>query len=254
MVTCKKCGYERSEKDTNYPASECPGCGVVYSKIKDKPVQLNNPQQKKKFVDEHPNLFICFLLLIMFISLVAVNTGGSSKTSSKVDTTDVENSEPVVPKWRVSESKNKMTGKFSAYAYSPDTYKLLSSPYGIVTSNIYVGCDGEHEWIYFYFSQEPNITNAEPWNNNRSHIDAIMKWDDEVKAVRLYQTWGEDKLHFFEEYDPISRISFSNTAMLQIQWYGQGKPIFTYSLEGAAEALTEMRTKCAFNRYDESHK
>jgi len=195
---------------------------------------------------------ICFAFFILF-QIFTRST--PAKTEAQVEANNnTEISEPITEKWQVFESKNKMTGKYSAYAYSPETYKLLSSPYGIVSSTMCVACDGENEWIYFDFSQEPNITNAEPWNYNRSHIDAIMKWDDEVKQVRLYQTWGEDKLHFFEEYDPISRISFSNTVMLQIQWYGQGKPIFKYSLEGASEALTEMRTKCAFNRYDESHK
>jgi len=254
MKICIKCGYERSDKDKNYPESECPGCGVIYSKIKDK------PYQKKNFADEHPILFICSIILFSLVLLIASqfehslrSKSPSADTKNIADNSDVAIDEPVIPKWTTHESKNKMTGKVSVYAYSPDTYKILSSPYGRVSSTMCVGCDGESEWIYLNFSEEPNITNADAGNYQKSHIDARIRWNDNVEDVRLIQKWGSGSIQFLYSEDIIPKLTGFEAVAIELQWYGQGNVIFEYSLEGAYEALTEIRTKCTLNRYNEQH-
>ena len=153
------------------------------------------------------------------------------------------------PSWSTSTSKDKMTGKFSAYASSPTVYpsEKMGFPYHDVNSWMGVGCNGNSTWAYFGFSVSPNLSGDET-RDGYNVIRTRVRWDKSVRYALLTQDWGSKFLHFREDDGAIGHIASSNKALLELQWHGQQKSYFEYPLNGSSKAIAEIRAKCKANR------
>lgn len=227
LSKCKECGTEISKK-----AKTCPKCGA--------------PQGPKQY--SLGKLLVLVIFGVFIYSLFSGNSPqGPSTTSSSSQKSEVtEKVSPPKPTWRTSTSKDEMSGKFTAFAHSPTAYptKKMSFPYNDVTSWMGVGCDSENEWVYFGFSTSPNLT-KDKTKDGYNLINTRIKWDNQVENVTLTQDWGEKFIHFKNDNTEISKISASNTALLELHWHGQQPTFFKYSLNGSSKAIAEIRTKCA---------
>lgn len=234
LVKCKGCEKEISKK-----AKKCPHCG--------------EPSKKKT------SLFT-WLILIVILSIAYTSsqtTSGPSPTTASVDKPEkVEEvlkkpkkiEPPKKPAWRTQSSKDEMTGKIQYYAASPSTSatKLMDFPYADTTAWLGVGCSADSEWVYFGFTNAPNLTNDEN-EDGYSYIDARVKWDDIIESTRLNQTWGEKALHFSVDDAAIVNILKANKVLLELEWHGNGATYFEFTLNGSTKSLNEIRSKCAGN-------
>jgi len=188
------------------------------------------------------------------------DAGGS--TTENVDATtltenesdNMEEAEPPAPsprrsEWRLSKAVDNFDGEIHWYASSkrirPDT--RMSFPYGGTRSELKYGCsngpNGFSEWAFFWFSNSPNLINDEIQDGYDIH-KARSKWDDSIETITLTQTWGEDILHFRYDDWGINAMKNHDRAMLELQWFEEGRVTFTYSLIGAKETIEEARANC----------
>lgn len=204
LVTCQECGEEVSTK-----AKACPKCGE------------KAPKKTSLFT------WLVFLFIIFVVYAANQNsTLTSSYSNSKIklsDTTNSINSETpkkVIspkPSWATSTSKDKMTGKFSAYASSPTVYlsKIMSFPYSDVNSWMGIGCDSKNEWVYFGLNSAPNLTKDET-KDGYNLIETRIKWNDQLENVTLTQDWGAKFIHFRNDSSVMSKIVASSSALLEL--------------------------------------
>jgi len=152
-------------------------------------------------------------------------------------------SSPTPPRWTTSTSRDEMTGERSCYAASPRTgpQKAMGFPYGDVQAWLGVGHDSDDEWAYVGFSESPNLTDTET-KDGYNVITTRIKWDDEIETVSLIQEWGAKSLHFRYGTAAIAKMARSNTVLLELNWYGQGKTYFQFSLNGSSAAIREVRS------------
>ena len=151
----------------------------------------------------------------------------------------------VTAQWEVTTSKDEMTGEASSYCSSPSTAptKTMSFPYGDTKGWLGIGCDGESEWVYAGFTNEPNLQDTEIGDGYNSILTRI-KFDDDIEEVHLIQTWNSKFLHFSDDKDIIDRIMEANTILLEVKWYGEGSVYFRFDGGGAASAITEIKESC----------
>lgn len=232
LVKCKECGEEVSTK-----AKTCPKCGAKAPK--------------------KTSLFTWFVLILIIFGVYSANQTPSTPSKPKTTTasTSPKKSEstevvtPPKPTWVTSTSKDEMTGNFSAYAHSPTAYpsKKMEFPYHNVSSWMGVGCDAKNEWVYFGFSDAPNLSNDET-KDGYSLIRTRIRWNNVVENVSLTQDWGAKFIHFRDDAAAISKIAVSSSALLELQWHGQQPTYFNFSLNGSSKAISEIRAKCAVNK------
>jgi RNA polymerase subunit RPABC4/transcription elongation factor Spt4 len=227
LVKCKECGEQVSTS-----AKACPKCGA-------------KPPKKTSV------LTWIVLVIVIFVVYSAFQSSTSTKPSSSpvqsTSTTVVsEAPRPIVPQWDVSTSTDKMTGQHQMFATSPTATPMerLDFPYRDVKANLAVGCDSKSEWAYFYFSTAPNLVNTQT-KDGYSEIKTRIKWDEELETVDLTQKWGAAFLHFDNNRYAISKIIHSNTALLELSWYGQSQLHFSFPMSGAAAAVADIRKQCA---------
>jgi len=231
LVKCKECGEEVSTK-----AKACTKCGA------------KAPKKTSLFT---------WLMLILII-LVAYTTsqpptssGGNKVTMSKPSSASaksekVKRAAPPKPSWSSSSSKDEMTGKLSAYASSPiaKPSKAMSFPYSSVNSWIGIGCDGESKWTYIGFDGAPNLADTQT-EDGYNLIKTRIKWDDKVEDVTLTQRWGAKFLHFRKGSEIITKLTSSNSALLELQWHGEQPVYFKFTLNGSSKAMGEINKKCS---------
>jgi len=227
LVKCKECGEKVSTR-----AKTCPKCGA------------KAPKKTSAFTW----LVLIFMIFIIYsISqspTSSVNSASSLNNSQKLEIT--QNKVPPKPTWTTSTSKDKMTGKLSAYANSPISFstRKMEFPYADVHAWIGVGCDKKNEWVYVGFNSAPNLANTET-KDGYNLIKTRLKWDGVVKNVTLTQDWGASFIHFRNGKSAISRIVSSKSALLELQWHGQQSTYFEFSLKGSSAALKKIRAKCS---------
>ena len=148
--------------------------------------------------------------------------------------------------WITSQSSDEMTGEHTSYAISPSNTatEIMDFPYRGVEGTIGVGCDGQYEWVYVSFSKAPNLLNTDT-NDGYDRIDTRIKFDDQIQNVTLRQEWGARVLHFYSDDKIIEKLIQSNSILLELNWYGEGRTYFRFSLEGSADAIAEIRKECS---------
>lgn len=152
----------------------------------------------------------------------------------------------VSAQWTTSQSEDEMTGVKSSFAFSPsvESTTRMRMPYTGTTGRLAVGCDNSSEWAYIIFSESPNLLNT-TIEDGRNRIRTRMRWDDDVENVTLIQRWGANSLHFSNASSAIQKIMNSNEALLELDWYGENKTYFSFSLEGSSSAISQVKNQCS---------
>jgi hypothetical protein len=226
LVKCKECGEQVSTS-----AKNCPKCGA-------------KPPKKTSIVTW---IVLIFFVFVGYAAIQAPSTNAPSGSASSSAPRSEESPAPVrKPQWETSTSVDKMTGKRQVFAASPTVppTEKMEFPYRDVTAWLGVGCDGKSEWAYIGFSKAPNLIDTET-ESGYSRINTRIKWNESVQNVTLIQEWGAAFLHFQDDHRAISKITTSNSALLELKWYGQNHPYFSFPLDGAAASVTEMRKQCS---------
>jgi len=153
---------------------------------------------------------------------------------------------PAYGEWRTSLSKDEMTGKQFSYASSSITgpTKRMEFPYHNTKAWLGVGCDGTSEWAYVGFNNSPNLSDTDT-EDGYNLIRTRIKWDDKIENIALTQDWGAKFIHFSNDKSIISNIAKSNSVLLELNWHGQGKTYFKFSLSGSSAALEKIRSECS---------
>jgi zinc-ribbon domain len=233
LVKCKECGEQVSTG-----AKSCPKCGA-------------KPPKKTSIVTWTIVIFTIFVGYALIQSPSAKTPSASASVPASAPSGALrseESSAPVSkPQWRTSTSVDKMTGKRQVFATSPTVppNETMEFPYRDVTAWMGVGCDGKSEWVFIGFSKAPNLTDTEAQSGGYSTFSTRIKWDESLQNVALTQEWGAEFLHFQDGRQGISKITASNSALLELKWYGQNHPYFNFPLDGAAASVTEMRKQCS---------
>ncbi|MEP4102628.1 hypothetical protein [Paraglaciecola sp.] len=154
--------------------------------------------------------------------------------------------EPILPTWDIFESENETTGEKTAIAYSPDSYPepRMHEPYSDIKGWMAVSCNSGFEWSYFGFSTPPSIAKSTKKDGYDKMIVKVS-WDGKVENLIFNQKWGDRFLNFKESVFAIKKIQKSNSVSLDLDWEGQSKVRFTFSLNGAPAALDKIRGMCA---------
>ena len=153
---------------------------------------------------------------------------------------------PALAQWDVSNSIDVMTGKTTLYCSSPVTSptKPMDWPYNNTQAKLKIGCNSDSVWVYIEFSdQDPNLIDADIFAGYYVHSTRV-KWDDDLVNQTFTQTWYTKVLDFNDDKTVIQNIMKSNSLLVELNWYTNGKTYFKFNLAGASEAITEMRAKC----------
>jgi len=151
----------------------------------------------------------------------------------------------VSAQWTTSQSEDEMSGEKRSFAFSPsvESTTRMRMPYTGTTGRLAVGCNDNSEWAYIVFSETPNLLNV-TLEDGRNRIRTRMRWDDEVENVILIQTWGANTLHFTNASSAVQKMINSNEVLLELDWYGENKTYFRFSLEGSSNAVSQIRNEC----------
>lgn len=236
LVKCKECGEQISTS-----AKSCPKCGA-------KP-----PRKTSLFT------WIALFIIILAgytasqISSTSTSSAGgqsSQSRSSSASSGSGQSGSPLAaaaskPQWEASTSVDQMSGKRKAFASSPTVYptKKMGFPYSDVMAWLGVGCDGKSEWAYIGFSSSPNLADTET-EHGYNRIRTRIKWNETIENVTLIQEWGASFIHFQNDRNAITKISGSDSALLELKWHGQQSTYFDFPMDGSSAALKSMRSKC----------
>ncbi len=193
-----------------------------------------------------------FTWLVLFGILWFVYTAATKDSPSSYSGSTTNNSSPAPipvpePTWRYFSQTDEMTGEVSHFAMSPDAKpaRQMSFPYSGVKSWVAFGCNSSSEWAYFGFTDSPNIT-GDQTRDGYNEIETRIRWDSAVSETKLIQEWGSDAVHFSraEKAEAAGRLASSNSVRLELNWYGQGRVHFDYTLKGSSAAITKARSGC----------
>lgn len=127
---CPKCGYERTEHEMA-PETECPGCGIIYSKFSPKAKRLTRSAPARSSVGllkEHSASGELLRRIVLFVFVIAVvicvKMGTNDQPSSFSHSSTVDQEAVYNSKWdgsvRQAESAVKATLK------DPDSFQSIS--------------------------------------------------------------------------------------------------------------------------------
>ena len=154
---------------------------------------------------------------------------------------------PALCDWKTYTQEDEVTGEKTAYAKSSYTSPkyAMSYPYNDIEAWIGVGSDGDREWAYIGFSSSLNLDNITLRDDNGNEIvRPRTKWDEELIELDLRHEPGSRFLTFaWSDIQEgfVRSIAEHNTFLLELEWRGQGKVYFEFSLKGSTAALREMR-------------
>ena len=152
--------------------------------------------------------------------------------------------------WTSAVTRDPMTNQEVVVASSPNVVpsQEMDFPYKDTHAWMAYMCDGKNEWLYFGFSDTPNIDNAEPEEGGFSHFRTRVRWGTEIKNVEMSQKWGASVISFSDGGgDAVKRLARSTAAdslLLELHWFGNGSVYFNFPLEGAAEAIANAKGSC----------
>ncbi len=151
-----------------------------------------------------------------------------------------------ISQWTTTQSEDEMSGEKRSFAFSERITSTtpMGFPYSGTTARLAVGCDNNSEWAYIIFSETPNLLNVDI-EDGRNRIRTRMRWDQEIENVTLIQRWGANSLHFINPQPVINKLITSNEVLLELDWYGENKTYFRFSLDGSSNAIKNIRNECA---------
>lgn len=147
--------------------------------------------------------------------------------------------------WETFSEEDKITGEISWHAASPYVEtEDLDIPFSDDKAKITISSDGEYEWVTLGFTSSPILTDSESRSGNRL-FKVRSRWgEDYITNVKLIEeNRDDDYLFFWDNSRIISYMKEYESLLLELNWYGQGEVYFEFPLEGAKEALNEIRNK-----------
>ena len=152
--------------------------------------------------------------------------------------------------WDTSLIKDESTGEQLAIAHSSVTKPTnnIGFPYSDTKAWFAVACNGIDEHIAIGFNIDPDLRRVGT-KNGYAIIKAKIKWDNKVKDVLFLHKRGSHILLFHNaseaEYLLLTLyIARSNSALLELDWHGEGKVYFDFSLKGSSAALEKICKEC----------
>ncbi len=143
-------------------------------------------------------------------------------------------------------SRDEMTGEIRIYTFSDSVTSTtpMDFPYTGTKSWLGFGCDRENdEWAFIGFSSLNLI--SQPIRDYSVYIFIFrVKFDDEVINMKMEESRNSDFLFFRDSTEAIRRFIRHTMVKLELDWFGQGKVYFEYSLEGASDAIRRAREMC----------
>lgn len=194
------------------------------------------------------NLLI--LIVLVVIGVMLMDNKPSKTTASSVASTPISEKKPVdpppPPEWSTSSKSDEMSDNKMHFAVSPATVTRLSFPYNEVSSKIFVGCDAEKYWAYFYFSKSPNLSNDDTKTGYSVSLNPIRWNEEQMLKIALRQKWGNDMLELLSQDTEsfVKQLLKYGRVRLQLDWHKEKMPIFDYTLNGSTKALKSTFDKC----------
>ncbi|MBL4869168.1 MAG: zinc ribbon domain-containing protein [Pseudomonadales bacterium] len=236
LIDCRECGEAVSSE-----ANSCPKCGIKT------PKKISSTAKVVGI-----SLWVGVIAFGIFVTAFIDNASNELAVYSQAETNLVDRYKTAPtpkPSWITSSSNDEMTGKFSAFASSPNTNSSneMSFPYNNVEAWLTVNCDAKRETAYIGFNVKPNLR-ITTTKDGYSLLTTKIRWDGEVLDMSLRQWWGMKSLDFEDDGLAISKMISSDSAFLQLFWHDQPIAYFTFSLDGSAKAIAKMRAECLVNK------
>ena len=148
--------------------------------------------------------------------------------------------------WTITRSDDPMSGTIQAFAISKlaKPEKSMGFPYQDIEAHFVVACSPKREWTYIAFNKQPVLSNNQT-RDGYSVSENRLKWDDDVTTVAMRQGNGEKVLGFLEDEKIINRVIASNSGLLELDWYQNGKTHFRFSMAGSSAAISKIRSICS---------
>ena len=96
--------------------------------------------------------------------------------------------------------------------------------------------------VLYFFYKEPIIKNTEI-KDCYNAFTTRLEWDDDISHMDFTKEWGTSFIHFVEDEKAIDKIMENNKVLLELDWYGEGKVYFEFTLNGSADAIKKIREK-----------
>lgn len=161
-------------------------------------------------------------------------------------------SQQVMASWVVKSDTDRLSGVVEEYAVSDHVAPMdgMEFPYQDVESWLAVSCNtGKEKTAYIGFSESPNIINAAT-KDGYNVIKTRIRWDGvieggDIRVTVLTQEWGSRFLFFGPDKDAPAEmlISEEDSMTLELNWFGNGKVYFKYSLAGSTQAMNQVCPK-----------
>ncbi|MCK5640127.1 MAG: hypothetical protein KAJ19_05000 [Gammaproteobacteria bacterium] len=153
---------------------------------------------------------------------------------------------PAYAEWKVTGSTDEMTGKKSFSIISPlvDPTKKMAFPYSATKAFLGAGCSKTREWAYVGFTTTPNLSTSD-YADGKKRVVTRIKWDEQLGDITLLHGPGTKFASIYNSKQALDNINQSGTALLELNWYGEGRVHFKFPLAGSSAALKEMRDGCA---------
>ncbi len=164
---------------------------------------------------------------------------------------------PAQAQWTLETQTDPMTDQASTTVTSAGVRSVepMPAPYDDLQAWLVFGCvDALTEWVSVGFSVAPNLTNARP-AGGFDIVPARTRWDDELQEDLLRHDFGSRYLVFRRSQRARGLMETSGSILLELHWYGAGLAYFRFPLDGAADAISEARSKCrsvlSFEAFDD---
>lgn len=220
LKPCKECGTQVSTK-----ARQCPKCGAARPKS--------------------TSLFTWLVTIFVAGPVLYSVFVAASKTDSGDHAKSTANGKQAEPTWYQTSELDEMTGETSYFAHSPSTTptKPLAFPHHKMRAWLGFGCKGSQEWAYIGFNIAPIPSNKSTKNGYDSVI-AEMKWDSRIEQVRLIHRWSSDFIGFDDDASAIRNLVSAKSAMLGLDFHGDGRRNFAFDLTGSSQEIKSARNNC----------
>lgn len=67
-----------------------------------------------------------------------------------------------------------------------------------------------------------------------------------MTSSKVLKSWGAKTISFFDTEGVVENIKKSNTVLLELDWFGNGKVYFRFNLSGSTKAINSMRAKTGY--------
>lgn len=148
--------------------------------------------------------------------------------------------------WKNYSKKDEMSGEQSFYTYTNKIKptRTMSFPYQNTTSFIALMCSKKRVTFSFLFNIAPNLNNKETVVKNYDSIKTRIKFGEKINNVDLLQRWGGKQITLRNNEQYLADLNISDELLLELDWHGDGKVYFKYTITGFSKAYEDLKTRC----------